>query len=199
MKTVPFGPRNPPEDPLVARAAELPKEIEPPRDLWPAIAARIAADPAQAPRGLPRWPMALAAGVAIAAVSALLTWGVLRTPGTAPEPAGSPVIARSERAPTPIVSVRYGAHSRLSESELAARDALFAEFRERLDALRPQTRETIARNLAVIQRAVNDIDAALAQDPASGMLNGLLMGAYRQELQLYSMVVTTRGPDTRST
>jgi hypothetical protein len=42
------------------------------------------------------------------------------------------------------------------------------------------------KNLAIIQRAVDEIDAALAQDPASGLLNELLIGAYKQELQLYS-------------
>ena len=42
------------------------------------------------------------------------------------------------------------------------------------------------KNLAVIQTAANEIDAALAQDPASGMLNELLVGTYKQELQLYS-------------
>ena len=45
MNTIPFGPRNPPEDPLLAKAAELPKEIEPAHDLWPGIAARLAEAP----------------------------------------------------------------------------------------------------------------------------------------------------------
>ena len=55
------------------------------------------------------------------------------------------------------------------------------------------------KNLAVIQTAANEIDAALARDPASGMLKGLLVGAYKQELQLYSMVVTSGDGLTRRT
>ena len=51
MSTIPFGPRNPPEDPLLAKAAELPKDVAPPRDLWPGIAARIA-EGQQAPGNL---------------------------------------------------------------------------------------------------------------------------------------------------
>ena len=49
----------------------------------------------------------------------------------------------------------------------------------------------IQKNIAIIQAAANEIDAALAKDPASGMLKSLLVGAYKQELQLYSMVVTS--------
>jgi hypothetical protein len=55
MNTVPFGPRNPPEDPLLAKAAELPKEIEPAHDLWPGIAARLGEAP-RAPRDSPSPP-----------------------------------------------------------------------------------------------------------------------------------------------
>ncbi len=49
----------------------------------------------------------------------------------------------------------------------------------------------IQKNLAIIQTAANEIDAALAKDPASGMLKSLLVGAYKQELQLYSTVITS--------
>jgi hypothetical protein len=41
MTTLPFGPRNRETDSLLAKAAELPQDIAPARDLWPAIAARL--------------------------------------------------------------------------------------------------------------------------------------------------------------
>ena len=50
-----------------------------------------------------------------------------------------------------------------------------------------------------MQVAANQIDAALAKDPASGMLKGMLMGTYKQELQLYSTVVTSGDGPTRRT
>jgi hypothetical protein len=56
--------------------------------------------------------------------------------------------------------------------------------------LKPETRDAIVKNLAVMQTAADQIDAALAKDPASGMLKGFLVGTYKQELQLYSSVVT---------
>ena len=67
MTTVPFGPRNREQDPLLARAAELPKDVAPPRDLWPAIAARLTATPQRAGFRALGWPAALAAALAAAA------------------------------------------------------------------------------------------------------------------------------------
>lgn len=195
-KTVPFGPRNPPQDPLLARAGELPKDIEPPRDLWPGIAARLGEAPRESrDRGF-RWPMALAAGFAVAAVSALLTWGLMR-----PSPAPAPTVVAQQPAPTPddIVPVSYGPNSGLTAAELAARDALVAQFRESFTKLKPETRVAIVKNLAVMQAAANEIDAALARDPASRMLRGMLFGTYKQELQLYSAVVTSGDGLTRRT
>jgi hypothetical protein len=195
MSTVPFGPRNPPEDPLLAKAAALPKDVAPPRDLWPAIAERIA-KPDQAPaKPAFRWPLALAAGLLVASVSALLTWSLTRDA----QQAAPAVIAGTPAIDEGFVPVNYGPNSGLTAAELAARDALLGQFREAFATLQPETREAIARNLAVMQAAADEIDAALAKDPASGMLKGMLAGTYKQELQLYSHVVTARDGLTRRT
>jgi len=195
MNTVPFGPRNPPDDPLLAKAAELPREIVPPRDLWPAIAARIAEAGSAPAKPAFRWPLALAAALLVASVSALLTWSLARDP----QPAGPAVIAQAPPAGADIVPVRYGPNSGVSAAEIAARDALLGQFREAFATLRPETRDAIQKNLAVMQAAADEIDAALAKDPASGMLQGMLAGTYKQELNLYSTVVTARDGLTRRT
>jgi hypothetical protein len=193
MSTIPFGPRNPPDDPLLAKAGELPKDVAPPRDLWPAIAARLQ-QPGEAPhKPAFRWPLALAAALLVASVSALLTWSLLRDP----QAAGPAVIAQAPAAE--FVPVRYGPNSGVSTAELAARDALLVQFRDAFATLRPETREAIRKNLAVMQAAADEIDAALAKDPASGMLQGMLAGTYKQELNLYSTVVTSRDGLTRRT
>jgi hypothetical protein len=186
MNTIPFGPRNPPEDPLLAKAAELPKEIEPAHDLWPGIAARLAEAPRESrPRSF-GWPAALAAGFVVASVSALLTWGLLRDSGPS---ARDPVVV-AEAPGAAIVPVSYGPNSGITAKELVVRDELLAQFREKFGQLKPETRDAIVKNLAVMQTAADQIDAALAKDPASGMLKGFLVGTYKQELQLYSSVVT---------
>lgn len=125
--------------------------------------------------------MALAAGVLVAAVSALLTWGLMRDPMAMPTP------------------VNYGPNSALGAVQLKARDELLVQFRQRLNEMPPETRETVVKNLAIIQRAADEIDAALAQDPASGLLNGLLLSTYQEELQIYSKVVTSGDTLTRRT
>ena len=195
MNTIPFGPRNPSEDPLLAKAAELPKEVEPQRDLWPGIAARLGEAPRRAePRGS-RWPMALAAGVLVASVSALLTWSLVR----APDPATQPQAVATDYQAADIVPVSYGPNSGLTAQELVARDELVVRFRQKFTTLRPETRDAIVKNLAIMQAAADEIDAALAKDPASGMLKGMLVGTYKQELQLYSTVVTSSDGTTRRT
>lgn len=192
MKKFPFGPRDEPEDPILARAAGLPQDIPPPRDLWPGIAAQLGERPARpAPRTF-GWPMALAATVLVASVSALLTWSLMR------DETPVPTVATSTADPL-LVPVNYGTRSALSAAEIAARNELHAKFREKFADLRPATRATILRNLAVIQAAADEIDAALAQDPTSRMLNELLVGAYKRELELYSMVVTANDGVTRRT
>lgn len=191
MSTIPFGPRRD-EDALLARARELPQEVAPARDLWPGIAARLDERPrAAAPRSF-GWPMALAAGFLVASVSALLTWGLLREgPVTGP-----PVIAADAAQ---VVPVSYGPNSALGATQLTARDELLPEFRRRFELLAPATQQAVLKNLAVIQQAADEIDAALAQDPASGLLNELLVGTYRQELELYSKVVAAGDGSTRRT
>ena len=192
MTTLRFDPRGREQDPVLAKAAELPKEIAPAKDLWPGIASRLGEAPQRAASF--GWPMALAAGLLVAAVSALLTWGLVR------EPAPDAIqVADTRPADPAIVPVNYGTNSALSPAELSARDELLVQFRRRIDELSPQTRVTVLKNLAVIQQAANEIDAALAQDPASGLLNQLLLDTYKRELQLYSKVVTAGGDTTRST
>lgn len=192
MTTLRFTDRNRDQDPLLAQAAELPKDITPAHDLWPGVRARLDVAPQRARTF--GWPMALAAGVVAAAVSALLTWGLMREPAPATGQIAGTGVTQPE-----FVPVNYGSNSALGPEQLAARDELLVQFRRKLDRLSPQTREAVIANLAVIQRAADEIDAALALDPASGLLNELLVGAYQQELQLYSKVVTTNGDTMRRT
>lgn len=194
MTTIPFG-RGPQKDPLLTQASNLPQDIAPQRDLWPEIAARLAEQSHAVPRRF-GWPAALAAAFLVASVSALLTWGLMRDPNPAP---ASGLVASSAATQAMPVPVNYGANSAIGAVQLKARDELLVQFRQRLNELPPATRETVVKNLAIIQRAATEINAALAQDPASGMLNGLLLSTYQEELQIYSKVVTSGDAPTRRT
>jgi len=121
-----------------------------------------------------------------------------RSPMVTPQVAGTqiaPVI--DGKVPVDIVPVSYGPNSGISAAELNARDQLVARFRETFTSLKPETRAAIVKNIAIMQTAADEIDAALAKDPASGMLKGMLVGTYKQELQLYSTVVTSSDGLTR--
>jgi hypothetical protein len=114
-----------------------------------------------------------------------------------PAPSTQTAQATPTIAPTDIVPVKYGPNSGLSAKDFGARDELLKQFRGRFASLKPETRTAIAKNLEIMQKAADEIDAALAKDPASGMLKGMLVGTYKQELQLYSTVVTAGDGLTR--
>ncbi len=194
MTTIPFG-RGPQKDPLLAQASGLPQEIAPARDLWPGIETRLAAPSRAMPRRI-RWPLALAAGFLVASISALLTWGLLRDPGPN---AGETMLAQNPATQPALLPVRYGPNSALGAVQLKARDDLLRQFRKQFAALPPETREIVAKNLAIIQHAADEIDAALGLDPASGLLNGLLFSTYQKELELYSRVVAAGDDRARRT
>jgi hypothetical protein len=199
MTTIPFG-RGPQKDPLLEQASNLPRDIEPPRDLWPAIAVRLSEQSPAVSRRF-TWPMALAAGFLVATVSALLTWGLMRNPDAATREnlvAGS-AITKPSPTEAALMPVNYGPNSSLGAVQLKAREDLLVQFRQRLAELSPETRAVVVKNLAVIQQAADQIDAALAKDPASGLLNGLLLSTYQEELQIYSTVVTAGDDLTRRT
>jgi hypothetical protein len=167
---------------LDAQLANLPRDIAPPRNLWPGIRARLH----ERPRRLRPAVFAAAAGIAGACVASALTWAILheRPQLTAPQPmarAGTAAGAASFEEPR-------------SPGYVAARDDLEANFRERLTLLDPATRAQIEASLAVIRRAHEDIRKALAGDPASPVLEQLWQSTWHDEFDLYDHVVRATQP-----
>jgi hypothetical protein len=149
------------DDELGELVARLPRSIEPPHDLWPGIADRIA------PRRA-RWQWQLAAAVALVALSSLVTWAVLRR--QAPE---APALAM-----TNLEAIEsYASASSAMASALVDPASAFA-------SLSPETRAILEQNLAVIDSVIAECRAALAADSGSAALRDLLGGAERQRLDL---------------
>jgi hypothetical protein len=161
---------------LDEQLANLPRDVPPPRNLWPIIAGRLERRPRRA-RPL---VFAAAAGVVGACVASALTWAVLHGPS------GSPATQLAVRAPT--------FDEPLNASYVAARESLEASFRERLALLDPATRAQIEASLEVIRRAHEDIRKALASDPASPVLEQLWQSTWHDELDLYERVVRATQP-----
>jgi hypothetical protein len=166
---------------LDEQLANLPRDIAPPRNLWPAIAGRLRSGTGGARTLL----FAAAAGLAGACLATALTWAVLHG-RTAPRTA--PLVAQVSSFDEPR-----------NPSYVAARDSLELSFRERLRLLDPATRARIEASLAVIRQAHEDIRKALASDPESPVLEQLWQSTWHDEIDLYDNVVqATQNTMTRT-
>jgi len=142
--------------------AALPRSIDPPHDLWPAITRRLSRRAAR-----PRWQiaaLAAAAALVLMAGSSALTLWLVRERGT-------PRVASST---TPAIEAGY---------VTATADLMRALDAER-GRLAPATVATLERNLAVIDAAIAESRAALAADPGNRDLEALLWASYRQKVAL---------------
>jgi hypothetical protein len=175
---------------LLERAAALPRRMEPRRDLWPEIASRLHRSPRQRrfPRrgtaGLPPWvATALAASLAALTLAGVLWFQLSSTRTTGLQdglPGGSP----TTEAPT--TGVRP-ASDRRPEADLDVENAR-RELRRALEArkasLEPATVAVIEKNLRVIDQAIAEIQAALAEDPGNRELQQLLRHSRQREIAL---------------
>ena len=143
---------------LIARAAALPKSIEPDRDLWLPIVQR-------ATRNVPRafWRGALAAAATLVIGFALYR---LLPPST--------VLSRPEGRGWVAVQAEYQ----------QATDQLAAALATERDRLEPATVALLERNLEVIDAAIRESRDALARDPGNVELRGLFAAAARQKVDL---------------
>ncbi len=163
---------------LDAALASLPLEIAPARELWPAIR-QATHSPARN-----RWPVAVAASVALCSLVGALSWSVWRH--TADE------LVATQPATVAVGSRHLVSYDLPQDAEYqAARATLERTFEERLTMLAPATRERVQQDLQIIRKANADIREALRADPASPLLLQLLRSTWQQEINLYTTVART--------
>ena len=173
-------------------ARALPREMEPPPDLLARVQGEIArrqvrplsngrgtgATPRTAAR---RWMLAAAALVLIGATSALTLMLARRGGAPATEyTAGSSVSVVPLGTSPARTAAMFAA---LDQYDIAARE-LSAAMARKHGKLRPETVAAVDRSLRTIDDAIAEARAALATDPASGVVYELLLGMYRQKLDL---------------
>ena len=174
---------------LLAEAAALPEELEPPRELWAGIEARLA------PRArvlsfappLRRW--AFLAPPLAAAAAVVLAIGLGLRPGPQPEPKPGP--SQTPVAEAGLSTVALGSAASLAQAEDEYRRAtqqLLESLRSDPRALPPGTLEAVEKNLSDIDRALGEIRAALGKDPENAQLARLLNGTQRRKLQMLQSV-----------
>lgn len=163
-------------------ASELPKAIEPERDLWPGIA--LAMDETAAPDIQQRsrlWPFA-------AGIAATLVMTMLLSPLKEARVQSDAIRADSVASAAPEQVLLIEAQAAWVPEIRRTRNELDPDFRIGLESLPPETREMVENNLRQIHESLAEIHAALAADPGNLTLHRLLAGTYQQEIELISTI-----------
>jgi len=164
------------DDKLNAALKQLPRDVQPERDLWPSIAGRIGRKPRTV---RPLWSYGLAASllVAVGAASLWSAFGVHQGAGT------------------PAQTVAMGSNS--AGNDYFAERAAYAENSVQSAAnLAPETRAVILKNLRIIESSMQDIHSALDKDPNNPRLRALLFDLYQNEARL---LAATQQADAKTT
>jgi len=151
------------QDKLDAALKKLPREVQPTRDLWPGIEARLA----RHPRGVrPLWTYSIAASVLVAvAAGALWSLNLHRASVTPQE-----IVAATDASP---------------QSAYFAQRAAYAESSvQTATNLAPATRQVILTNLRIIESSIQNMQDALDKDPNNPRLRALLFDLYQNEARL---------------
>jgi len=181
---------------LLERAATMPESIDPPRDLWPAIDSQLdridrtsPARPSRPAVGPRAWTFGLlAASLLLGGLGAgYLLRGLGQPTAVAPGDSGSPQILSSSAeivaAEQAIVFAKHQLQTMLEEPE---------------NPLSPETVRMGNDNLAVIDEAIEEIRAALLQDPANQRLNRKLLTAHQSQLNLLQRATQIAARGSRS-
>ena len=177
---------------IVARAHGL-EDRAPEHDLWPGIAARIGAGPAER-RAARHWsfslPQLAAAGIALMALSGGAAW-LLHPALQGPADSRPPLVATRWETPgfagpgdsqtVLTVADRQRATARGYDAAVADLERVLAAGRGRLDTA---TVHVIERNLATIDSAIAQAQRAVATDSANFYLNSHLAETMRRKLDL---------------
>ena len=157
---------------LLDRAASLPASLEPGRDLWPGIEARLNAG--RRPAALPPPARAYRPGLAWAAVLLLALAGLAALVFLKPAP-----VPRGAAAANPsLVSLRAA-----EPDYLEARRQLVRALQARRGKLSPETVKVLEENLAVMDHSLAAMKKALEKDPGNRGLADLIDATYRQEIE----------------
>lgn len=173
---------------LVIAATELPREIAPGRNLWPRIASRIESRP------VGRWVRRATTPqttqwLQLAAVLGLMVVGLWiarsRTDNGAPsQPTDAPISAESIRP-------SYADHADRARSEdgiMLAKVDLLRTVERRRGVLDQPTLEKIEANMLLLEEAIGEIRAALAEQPENRRLKLALAARYQQEIRFLQQV-----------
>jgi hypothetical protein len=183
---------------LVARANDLPTELEPKRNLWPGIKERLGPQVQPAPRrqeqgnGMWVWLLdhGLREGLAAAAAVAVLIVGVFHSPQRNNPPGSDLVVtnlssgtSRSGPEATTFARMVWGFEG---ESRGVGR-TLITALQDDPGPLRAEDIQAIDQSLETLGSAIAEASAALEEDPENPILIRRLSGYHKKRLVLLKM------------
>ncbi len=186
---------------LGERTASLPRDLEPPADLWPEIRRAL---PARRPGtirpvpGFPSWILGwgglvpAAASVVLVIVLAVALTTTLRRGEVAPGGSGS--IAPAPAPVVPAAAAPAGAPERESlasaEAEYrAATEKLLAALRREPGGASPEGVRVIEENLRIVDAAIAEIRRAAEEHPGRTVDSRVVTGLYRTRFELLQQAV----------
>ena len=171
---------------LVDAASRLPRGISPERDLFPEIVERVEYNDVgisvkHTPRRRIPW-MGIAAAwliVSIAGAMALMLRGAGDEQPSVTQPSAGAMLASADDAePLDAVIGDYR----------AAAEELWASIEARRDSFSPETLAVLDKNLAIIDKAIGDVQATLEADPQSRGRALALTAMHEQKVELLRRV-----------
>lgn len=184
---------------LLAATAALPRELEPPHQLWPQIAGQL--EPRQGNSrpnrpALQGWALQAVAALLLIAFGAFL--GRLAPGVLALDPPGNvPIATVGESVAGEVLPASWEEGSvsegfSLAEREfLRAKETLWLLALRRQDDLSPVTRKVVARNLRILDKAIEELRVALESDPGNPELETLLLDHHRRGVDLLERLART--------
>jgi anti-sigma-K factor RskA len=170
---------------ILARAADLPRSVDPPPEAWLNIRAAIERDKeaVAANRGTSerfwRRPYVLAAAVVLAAV--LSSGGTALYLNSRSADSSRVTASNTGSGATPATFVAFT----IEENTYLRNVAVLQDLLDQQEAsLAPETVAQLKASLRTIDEAILEARSALARDPANKMLIEMLSGTYRQKMDL---------------
>ena len=171
---------------ITARAAELPKSVEPPADAWSNIRSAISRDESavKADSSLARsgiWQrryVLAAAGVLIAVLSSVGTTLYMNSRSHVSD-VGAAANSSTEALPATLAAFT------IEENDYLRTASSLQDLLDQQEAsLAPETVAQLKASLRTIDEAILEARNALARDPANKLLVQMLTASYRQKVDL---------------
>ncbi len=173
---------------LLARAADLPKSIEPPAEAWSNIRTAILRDEnagkARATTSsTPFWRRPLVVAAAAAVIVAVLSSTITALYLNSRSP--SNVVSTTRSEPGDTTTPRTMAEFTIEENNYLRTAASLQDLLDQQEtALAPETVAQLKASLRTIDEAILEARSALARDPSNKLLIEMLSANYKQKVDL---------------